>query len=270
MLINFTNPAGIITQAISLYGGVKVVGVCDTPSATLQRLGEFLGAVPERVSFSYSGLNHLGWVPSFSVEGEERIGDLLRRFDELHASTTASPPLTPRWSAGLGPCRRSTCSTTTILAATSRGWRRPGTSRGQDVLRLNEELLGGIARSFEKGDVEDAWSTYSLLLGVRNDTYMRTDTEGDNHQTEARLQRASEGPAPIDGTEIGGYEGLALEVRRRAHLPPTVPARRQHAATVPACPSWPRTTSSRCRRLSTEAASSRWPHASFPGLPVAW
>jgi 6-phospho-beta-glucosidase len=92
------------------------------------------------------------------------------------------------------------------------GVARAGTSRGQDVLRLNEELLGGIARCFEKGDVKDAWSTYSLLLGVRRDTYMRTDTEGDNHQAEARSERAARGPASTDEAEVGGYEGLALQV----------------------------------------------------------
>jgi 6-phospho-beta-glucosidase len=212
VLINFTNPAGIITQAISLYGGVKVVGVCDTPSATLQRLGEFLGAVSERVSFSYSGLNHLGWVPSFSVEGEERIGDLLRRFDELQRFDHRFAAFDPEMVRRVGAVPTEYVFYYYDPRRYVEGVARAGTSRGQDVLRLNEELLGGIARSFEKGDVEDAWSTYSLLLGVRNDTYMRTDTEGDNHQTEARLQRASEGPAPIDGTEIGGYEGLAVEV----------------------------------------------------------
>ena len=48
VLINFTNPVGIITQAISLHSGVRAVGVCDTPSGTLERLGTFLGASRRR------------------------------------------------------------------------------------------------------------------------------------------------------------------------------------------------------------------------------
>ena len=92
------------------------------------------------------------------------------------------------------------------------GVARAGSSRGQDVMRLNEELLGGIARAFEKGGVEDAWSTYSLLLGVRHDTYMRTDTEGDNHQAQARSDSGAGGPARLDEAEMGGYEGVALQV----------------------------------------------------------
>src|SRR5215510_5202081 len=44
VLINFTNPAGLITQAICAQGKVRAVGVCDTPSGTVERLGAFLGA----------------------------------------------------------------------------------------------------------------------------------------------------------------------------------------------------------------------------------
>ena len=44
VLINFTNPAGLITQAISAQRKVRVVGVCDTPGGTVQRLAAFLAA----------------------------------------------------------------------------------------------------------------------------------------------------------------------------------------------------------------------------------
>ena len=212
VLINFTNPAGIITQALSLHGGVRAVGVCDTPNGALERLGDFLGAGPEDVSFEYSGLNHLGWISSFRVGGEERIEDVLRRYEELQR-------FDHRFAAfDAGMVRRVGAIPTEYVfyyydsRRYVEGVAHAGTSRGQDVLRLNEELLGGIARAFDKGDVEDAWSTYSLLLGVRRDTYMRTDTEGDNHQQQARSRRAAEGPAPLDEAEIGGYEGVALKV----------------------------------------------------------
>ena len=212
VLINFTNPAGIITQAISLHGRVRAVGVCDTPNGALERLADFLGADPEAVSFDYSGLNHLGWISSFRVGGDERIHDLLRRYEDLrhfdHRFAAFDTDMVRQ--AGAIPTEY------VFYYYDSRryvaGVAHAGTSRGQDVLRLNEELLGGIGRAFAKGDVEDAWSTYSLLLGVRRDTYMRTDIEGDNHQQQARSRRAAEGPPPLDTSEIGGYEGVALKV----------------------------------------------------------
>ena len=33
-------------------------------------------------SRNIQGLNHLGWITSFRVEGEERIGELLERYEE--------------------------------------------------------------------------------------------------------------------------------------------------------------------------------------------
>ena len=83
VLINFTNPAGLITQAISLHATVRAVGVCDTPSGALDRLAAFLDAARDEVAFSYGGLNHLGWISSFRVAGRERIGTLLERYEEL-------------------------------------------------------------------------------------------------------------------------------------------------------------------------------------------
>src|SRR5215475_8375989 len=76
VLINFTNPAGLITQAISTQGKVRAIGVCDTPSGTIANLAAFAGApgaqsadaggrAGGRVLARYGGLNHLGWITSF-------------------------------------------------------------------------------------------------------------------------------------------------------------------------------------------------------------
>ena len=164
------------------------------------------------MSFSYSGLNHLGWISSFRVEGEERIGELIGRYEELQR-------FDHRFAAFDADVVRRVGAVPTEYVfyyydphRYVEGVARAGSSRGQDVMRLNEELLSGIARSFEQGGLEDAWSTYSLLLGVRHDTYMRTDTEGDSHQAQARTDRDAAGPARLQETDMGGYEGVALQV----------------------------------------------------------
>jgi 6-phospho-beta-glucosidase len=235
VLINFTNPAGIITQAISLYGGVPAVGVCDTPNGTLERLGEFLGAEREAVQSDYSGLNHLGWITSFRVEGEERVGELLDRYDELRQFDHRFAAFDTDMVRRVGALPTEYVFYYYDAQRYVTGVARAGSSRGQDVLRLNEELLGGIGRAFEKGDVEDAWATYSLLLGVRRDTYMRTDTEGQNHQAEARLLRAAEGPAALAEAQIGGYEGVALQVIAglSSHRPANVIVNTRNGSSMP-------------------------------------
>jgi 6-phospho-beta-glucosidase len=211
VLVNFTNPAGLITQAIAAQGKVRAVGVCDTPGGTVQRLADFLHAEPGGFAASYGGLNHLGWIGSVRTGGEERIGELLARFEELRR-------FDHRFAAfDAEMVRRVGAIPTEYVYYFYDGMRyvdevaRAGASRGQDVLRLNAELLAGLAKAFEDG-VDAAWSVYEMLLGVRRDTYMRTDTRGDSGQGEARARRSAHGPAGLAAALVGGYEGLALQV----------------------------------------------------------
>jgi 6-phospho-beta-glucosidase len=212
VLINFTNPVGVITQAISLRTSVRVVGVCDTPSSTLDRLAGFLGADRDRVSFSYGGLNHLGWITSFAVDGEERIGTLLDRYEELRRFDHVFAAFDPAQVRRLGAIPTEYVYYFYEPARYVAAVARAGASRGADVLRLNSELLAGIASAFDAGGVDDAWSAYSTLMGIRRDTYMRTDTDGDNAQAQARARRPAAGPAGPGGGRPSGYEGVALQV----------------------------------------------------------
>jgi 6-phospho-beta-glucosidase len=212
VLINFTNPVGVITQAISLRTSVRVVGVCDTPSSTLDRLAGFLGADRDRVSFSYGGLNHLGWITSFAVDGEERIGTLLDRYEDLRRFDHVFAAFDPAQVRRLGAIPTEYVYYFYEPARYVAAVARAGASRGADVLRLNTELLAAIASAFDAGGVDDAWSAYSTLMGIRRDTYMRTDTDGDNAQAQARARRAAAGPADSDGGRPGGYAGVALQV----------------------------------------------------------
>jgi 6-phospho-beta-glucosidase len=178
----------------------------------VSRLAGFLGAASYEVSGSYAGLNHLGWVCSLQADGRERIGELLDRFEELQRFDHRFAGFDPALVRRVGAVPAEYVYYFYDPDRYVRGVARAGTSRGQDVLRLNTELLGGIAQAFADGDVHAAWSAYDTLMGVRRDTYMRTDTDGDNGQSEARTRRAAAGAAAIDSARIGGYEGLALRV----------------------------------------------------------
>jgi len=61
-LINFTNPAGMVTEALQRVLGDKVVGICDSPSGMCRRVAAVLGRDPKELWFDYFGLNHLGWL----------------------------------------------------------------------------------------------------------------------------------------------------------------------------------------------------------------
>jgi 6-phospho-beta-glucosidase len=76
-LINFTNPAGLITQAIQHNSAAKVVGICDTPSEMMHRIRTALGEEEQGCRCEYLGLNHLGWVRRIWLRGEDVTERLL-------------------------------------------------------------------------------------------------------------------------------------------------------------------------------------------------
>ncbi len=71
-LINFTNPSGLVTQALSLYApDIRSVGLCNSPIGYRMRIAKQFGVGPERVQLDLLGLNHLMWVRGAKVDGED-------------------------------------------------------------------------------------------------------------------------------------------------------------------------------------------------------
>jgi 6-phospho-beta-glucosidase len=211
-LINFTNPAGLITQAIAQQGAVRAVGVCDTPGGTAEHLASFLGVDPATTVFGYSGLNHLGWITSAVAGGTERIGELIGRFEELQAFDHRFSAFDPALIRRVGALPTEYVYFYYDPQRYVRGVVSAGSSRGEDIEKLNTELLAGVAKGFADGGVEAAWSAYAELLAVRRDTYMRTDMHGDSGQAAARARQEAIAQPAIGAARIGGYEGLALRV----------------------------------------------------------
>lgn len=81
--VNYSNPAGIITEAMREVLGERVVGVCDTPGCLIARVGAALG---QRIdSADYVGINHLGWLRAALADGVDRLPSLLADDDALAA-----------------------------------------------------------------------------------------------------------------------------------------------------------------------------------------
>ncbi len=76
-LINFTNPAGMITEAMQSVLGERVLGICDTPSGLGRRVAAALRLDDSPVRLDYVGLNHLGWLRGVHHRGRDVLPDLL-------------------------------------------------------------------------------------------------------------------------------------------------------------------------------------------------
>jgi len=70
-LLNFTNPAGLITEALLRYGEVPVIGLCNLPIGIEMRLAQTLGVDRRRITIDHVGLNHLNWLRGVWVDGQD-------------------------------------------------------------------------------------------------------------------------------------------------------------------------------------------------------
>ncbi len=78
-LVDFTNPVGIVTQAL-LDEGHRAVGLCNVAIWAQRRIGHYLGVDPDEVAVEHVGLNHLTWIRSADTGGGDRLDELFERF----------------------------------------------------------------------------------------------------------------------------------------------------------------------------------------------
>ena len=83
-LINFTNPVGIMAEALIRQGlGDRCIGVCDTPREQFLHVAEALGIPLQTAFFDYLGLNHLGWIRAVLADGRDLLPDVLASDEAL-------------------------------------------------------------------------------------------------------------------------------------------------------------------------------------------
>ncbi|WP_329343259.1 6-phospho-beta-glucosidase [Streptomyces sp. NBC_01352] len=75
-VINFTNPVGMVTEAMTAHLGDRVIGICDSPVGLGRRVAGTLGADPAHVRLDYVGLNHLGWLCGLYADGRDLLPSL--------------------------------------------------------------------------------------------------------------------------------------------------------------------------------------------------
>lgn len=81
-LLNFTNPAGMVTEAILRHSKVRSIGLCNAPIGLQKWLTGKYGVPPERLYTEFVGLNHLHWVTRIEADGEDKLPELLDRREE--------------------------------------------------------------------------------------------------------------------------------------------------------------------------------------------
>ncbi len=112
-MINFTNPAGMITEAVLRYTDYKkVIGLCNVPVNMVNGFARLLDVEPERVTMELSGLNHHIFATDVFVDGQSRLEEILEIYQHISSEDAISMknfstlPFSPEFIRGLHciPC----------------------------------------------------------------------------------------------------------------------------------------------------------------------
>lgn len=76
-LLNFTNPAGIITEAILKHSNINAIGLCNNPINFYKKFATTYNVAMKDVSINFAGINHLIWITELYVKGQSKMEDIL-------------------------------------------------------------------------------------------------------------------------------------------------------------------------------------------------
>jgi 6-phospho-beta-glucosidase len=147
LLLNFTNPSGLVTEALNRYAAdVPAVGVCNSGITTrigmLGRIGEMLGTEiePGRAALQTLGLNHLTWHRGFTVDGEDLWPRLFPAYvEELRKEV--EPEWDVRTLESLGMIPNSYLQYFYYTGHKLADQQKWPPSRGEEVIGIEKDLL---------------------------------------------------------------------------------------------------------------------------------
>jgi len=98
ILLNFTNPAGLITQSlIQEVPELTTIGLCNVPWNTRIEIAQALGVESTAITFDYVGLNHLSWIRGVKVDGADCSAAAFKAFRGLTIEK-GKPGDSPAWT----------------------------------------------------------------------------------------------------------------------------------------------------------------------------
>lgn len=197
--LNFTNPAGIITEAMQTVLGDRVLGICDTPSGLGRRVAGALGLDHTRVQMDYVGLNHLGWMRRVVHDGVDVLPRLLAD-DALLAGLEEGIVFGPDWLRTMGLIPNEYLFYYYFNRDAVAGILRSKETRGEFLLRTQGRFYERLAAGGH--DAVDLWRS---TVADRTASYM---AEGKGGEQGAPTHAGQ----PETDPSQQGYAGVALGV----------------------------------------------------------
>lgn len=198
-VFNFTNPAGIVSQALREAGYHFTFGICDAPSGMLAQFKKIYGKEDSTIEGEISGLNHCSFFTSIKLDGEEIIPKIIndpRAYVDTDIRYFEKDLLLEK---GYVPNEYlyyyfyADNALNNIQSSTE--------TRGELIARVNRNMTAELSKIDVNKDFEKALEIYEKWYGVRDGSYMANETG---------IKRNYEWKFDIYGGGDDGYAGVAI------------------------------------------------------------
>jgi len=193
-VINFTNPAGMVTEAMATILGDRVIGICDSPVGLFKRVARALDVDRSRAVFDYAGLNHLGWLRRVLVDGVDVLPGLLADSNTLLTLEEGRLFGAP-WLQSIGAVPNEYLWYWYFTKEAIAGIAAAQETRGEFLLRQQAAFYAGADRA---GDAYESWER---TRRDREESYMADSRDA-----------SGAGDRDEDDLDGGGYDRVALEL----------------------------------------------------------
>jgi len=134
-LINYTNPSGIVSEALGNHSRAQYVSLCSGPNHWIGEILRLIHVEPARANVDWIGLNHLGFATRVNVDGADVTQAAI-------AAVSEHWPVDAEWIQTLGAIPASYLRYFYHPGLVVQAARQPGQeTRGQQVKRIEAELL---------------------------------------------------------------------------------------------------------------------------------
>jgi 6-phospho-beta-glucosidase len=207
-LLNFTNPAGMVTEAVTRVAGFeRVVGICDGPASMVRAAAAALNVPARRLFPEYYGLNHLGWLRAIYLDGVDQKPALLQML-KANGGHALGLPFPPGFIEALDAFPNEYLYFFYYPKQSVENLLRAGQSRAQQILPFNDALYENLRRIRDEADDPAAVdAVYARYLRQRHSTYMTLETGAAAH---GAVEAASDREEIAASAE--GYAAVALGV----------------------------------------------------------
>lgn len=205
-LFNFTNPAGLVTQALHDAGHHRAVGICDSANAARDAVAAHHGLTPSGLRAEVFGLNHLSWTRAVrTADGTDLLAPLLR--DPSFRAATHQRFFPAELAEWIGMWINEYLFYYYFAEQAVERIGAERRTRGEEVLDRNARLLETL-REIGPGDPARALAAYRAYEAGRSSTYMRYADPGGGSAD------GTGGSADGDAASGGGHGGEDADARR--------------------------------------------------------